>query len=443
MGRVLVLVALASTGCSTYFLVNDPLEGWSREGYRAGRRWAPDRSQELLLILAFSGGGSRAAAFAYGALKELDATPVAGGERSLLDEVDHLSAVSGGSFVAAYFGLHGRGVFADFEQRFLRRNVQAALIGQLLLPWNWVRLASPYYERNDLAARYYDRILFDGATFADLEDRAGPLVQINATDAATGGPFSFIQEQFDFLCSDLRTYPIARAVAASSAVPGLLSPITLRNFAGSCGFEAPAWVRDEIKGAHSFDRAYVNARNLDSYLDSRRRRFIRLVDGAISDNLGVRGPFEAAVLRGPPDLNERPEAVGPLRHVVLVLVNADKVPETAWEQVDRSPALSLILGQTVGHQVTRYNIETLELLRSLFALWNEATASWSPPVRFHLVELDFMKVGDPEERRRLNSLPTSFRLSDSAVDAVVDAGSRVLRESPAFQHFLEDWSGTR
>ena len=111
--------------------------------------------------------------------------------------------------------------------------------------------------------------------------------------------------------------------------------------------------------------------------------------------------------------------------------------------MDRSPALSLILGQTVGHLVTRYNIETLELVRSLFALWNEAASSWSPPVRFHLVELDFMKVRDPEERRRLNSLPTSFRLSDSAVDAVVDAGARVLRESPAFQGFVEDWSGSR
>ena len=67
------------------------------------------RSNELLLILAFSGGGTRAAAFAYGVLEELAATPVVlgGRPRRLLDEVDLISAVSGGSFTAAYYGLYG------------------------------------------------------------------------------------------------------------------------------------------------------------------------------------------------------------------------------------------------------------------------------------------------------------------------------------------------
>jgi NTE family protein len=62
-----------------------------------------------LLILAFSGGGTRAAAFAYGVLEELAATPVVlgGRPRRLLDEVDLISAVSGGSFTAAYYGLYG------------------------------------------------------------------------------------------------------------------------------------------------------------------------------------------------------------------------------------------------------------------------------------------------------------------------------------------------
>ncbi|MEZ4292230.1 MAG: hypothetical protein R3E53_17480 [Myxococcota bacterium] len=38
--------------------------------------------------------------------------------------------------------------------------------------------------------------------------------------------------------------------------------------------------------------------NLASYTDSDERRFIRLIDGGVSDNLGVRGPFEGRCSRG-------------------------------------------------------------------------------------------------------------------------------------------------
>lgn len=168
-------------------------------------------------------------------------------EVSLCDEIDHVTGVSGGRFTAAYLGLHGRGIFDDFEERFLRRDVQGAQILQLFTPWNWVLLASPFFERSDMIAHCYDRILFEGATFANRAARKGPLIQINATDLATGSPFSFIQDQFDFLCSDLSTYPISRTVAASSAVPGPMSPLTLRNLAGQCGFGPPPWIGKTIE----------------------------------------------------------------------------------------------------------------------------------------------------------------------------------------------------
>ena len=56
------------------------------------------------MILARSGGGSRASALGYGVLEELRRTEVTlnGVKRHLLDEVDVISAVSGGTFPAAY-----------------------------------------------------------------------------------------------------------------------------------------------------------------------------------------------------------------------------------------------------------------------------------------------------------------------------------------------------
>jgi NTE family protein len=191
-----VLAALSWEGCTAASLGNAPLAHWKPDPARArvgSRDSQGSRSDELLLILALSGGGTRAAAFAYGIPEELAATPVVlgGQSRRLLDEVDLISSVSGGSFTAAHYGLYGDRIFRDFETGFLRRPVERDLFLQLFRPRNWVRLASPYFNRSRLAAEYYDDHLFKGATFADLEHQPGPEILVNATDLSTGSRFAF------------------------------------------------------------------------------------------------------------------------------------------------------------------------------------------------------------------------------------------------------------
>jgi NTE family protein len=179
----------------------------------------------LFVCLVFSGGGTRAAAFSYGIMEKLRDTKIVwqGVTKSLLDEVDCISSVSGGSFTAAYYGLFGEQIFSDFRTHFLERNVQGELLGKALAPTNWLRLASPTFSRIDLAAELYDEVLFKGKTFNDLIDRKKrPYVMINSTNLANGDGFQFTQDQFDFIGSDLATYPVSRAVAASSAFPFLL-----------------------------------------------------------------------------------------------------------------------------------------------------------------------------------------------------------------------------
>ena len=62
------------------------------------------RSPDVALFVAFSGGGTRAAAFSYGVLEKLRDTRyvVNGEEQRLLDQIDGIASVSGGSFTAAY-----------------------------------------------------------------------------------------------------------------------------------------------------------------------------------------------------------------------------------------------------------------------------------------------------------------------------------------------------
>src|SRR5215510_5709598 len=97
LAAAVALVTLA--GCAGP--VNPRLAAYGDGGYRYVSVRGDGQEQELFVILAFSGGGTRAAAFSYGLLEGLRSVtyePRPGAERALLDDVDVISSVSGGSF---------------------------------------------------------------------------------------------------------------------------------------------------------------------------------------------------------------------------------------------------------------------------------------------------------------------------------------------------------
>ena len=158
-------------------------------GYRwSERRALPDNDPTTLLILAFSGGGTRAAAFSYGVLEELRRTQVGAPDRAhtLLAEVDLISSVSGGSFTSLAYALYGEGLFDHYEQQFLKRDVEGELLRRLFDPFTWPKILSSGFGRSELAEQYYEEILFHGATYADLVGKPTPTAIAEATDIATG-----------------------------------------------------------------------------------------------------------------------------------------------------------------------------------------------------------------------------------------------------------------
>jgi len=127
-------VALFASGCAHY-PINAPLAVMDgRTGYRFENTAFSTNSDALLLMLAFSGGGTRAAALDYGVLEELARTGVGppSEQHRLLDEVDLISSVSGGSFTAAYYALWGDRIFSDFEPQFLKKRVQNELFRETM-----------------------------------------------------------------------------------------------------------------------------------------------------------------------------------------------------------------------------------------------------------------------------------------------------------------------
>jgi NTE family protein len=400
---------------------------------------------DVAIFLFFSGGGTRAAAFSYGVLKELSRTTISGGETShrLLDDVESVGAVSGGSFTAAYYCLYHDRIFQDFESRFLKRNVQGALALRVLNPFVWPKLWSPYYGRSDLAAEFYDENIFDGAKFGDLLKAGGrPYLAINATDMATGELFVFNDTRFALISSDLNDYPIARAVAASSAVPLVLTPLTLRNFAGAPGAAKSSFVPRKTGEAEvSHEEAQV-LDILHSYSDSKNRPYIHLADGGYADNLGLQGFVDDAVaLGGIPKLLERGGLNAP-RHLVIIIVNSAAHRGEEWNKREAVPGILssvLALGDQSG---LRENYRTVKQLRVALDAWKkaerEAHADSAVSPEYYLVPVGFDAIKDETERSFFLNLLTTFNLPDSTVDRLVAAGGEILRDSPEFKRFLND-----
>ena len=122
------------------------------------------------------------------------------------------------------------------------------------------------------------------------------MTAITGTDLSTGARFPFSQDDFDLLCSDLGKVRLSRAAATSSAVPVVLSPVTFHNYGGTCGAVLPAWVKDVTKPEgpeRPAGRALLRYRDIQNFQDSKNRPYLHVVDGGVSDNLGVRGVLEA------------------------------------------------------------------------------------------------------------------------------------------------------
>lgn len=151
----LLAVLLLLGGCATR-PINPPITHVDADrGYMLQTRQDHFKDPENLVILAFSGGGTRAAAFSYGVPEFLRRTEVVGPKGNkgrLLDAVDVITGDSGGSFTALAYGLFGDKLFDDYEQRFLKRDVQGELISRALKPANWDHLNSTPGSRDHRGA---------------------------------------------------------------------------------------------------------------------------------------------------------------------------------------------------------------------------------------------------------------------------------------------------
>ena len=434
----LIFVSFIS-GCAVYSRVdNVKLDiNDARLAYTQANHKTSD-IDDMRIYLSFSGGGTRAAAFSYGVMKELRDTLVSieHKERTLLSEVDIISSVSGGSFTSAYYGLYGDDIFTNYEDAFLKRDVQKVLVRGLFNPINWFKFISSNFDRTDLAIDYYNEVIFKNATFADFR-KDGPFIQINATDLNSGESFLFKQEYFNLLCSDLSQVNVARAVASSSAVPVAFAPIVFENYS-NCAYETPQWLSNYLADAPD-NRTKQVADNLKNYLNKDKIQYIHLVDGGIADNLGIRALYDTINLTGGSEQLLTKMNVKPPKFLVLILVNAAVSPEKEMTKSSDEPSLADQIDAVTSAQIERYSVESIQLLKNNLIEWGKKLSKVeNHEVKTFFIQIDFQSIKDEHKSEMFNLVPTSLSLSAEQVDKIRDEGGRLLRSSPEFKKLLKE-----
>lgn len=433
-----LLLLLMLAGCANYgtpknIEIPDPrdADSYSLHDWREAHS-----DSDIRLIMTFSGGGTRAAALSYGVMQELRDTSINYEGRSgrLLDEVDYISSVSGGSFTSAYYGLHGDGIFENYEKDFLKFNLQKHLILRALNPFLWFSKNG----RTESAIKYYQKFLFHDATFADMIRPDRPMIIINASDLAYGIRFSFIQEYFDLLCSELSTYPVADAVTASSAVPVLFNPVVVANYDTCSDMNLLGTTRlHNTAGMYEGQNLPVLISQLETYDQKDKRKFVHFVDGGITDNLGLRAVSDImAISGGSENFYKRNEK--PPRHVVVLMVNAATETNEDMDLSNKEPSAFGVVGAVTNLQLTRYDTDSMLLTREVVEKWATELSTPEQAVKTYFINVSIQKIKHPETLAFFNAIPTSFALKDEQVDKLIEAGRQLLREDPDFQQLLVD-----
>lgn len=412
------------------------------KGYRLEKTMQQALEKENLVIVTFSGGGSRAVSLGYGVLEQFQQATVRPTERgdTLLQNIDVVYGVSGGSVLAAYLALEGQETIPKFKEFFLKKNFQKKVINEVFSLSNVPRLTSPQFGRSDLLQEQLNLALYHGKTFADLaRKRKGPFAVINATDMTAGQKVSFTQDFFDWLCVDLNDIEIARAVAASSAVPLIFSPITLNNHAGFCHAESKkAFLMQTQPGNHLLLNNFnAMQKRLARYQDSVEQPYLHLVDGGLTDNLGLASLLDMSNLLSIRKLYAELKKSA-LRHVVVVSVNAQNERTSHIDKSADVPGVREVVDTVINVPIDKATESTVQYSQKFANQWNAyAKRQREAKIKVYFVNVSLKDLPEGQLKKDVLNIGTSFYLPESDVDKLREAAKILLMQSKEYHDALK------
>ncbi|MEP2530331.1 patatin-like phospholipase family protein [Shimia sp.] len=431
-------------GCS---VVNEPINVTSRGGIPGGAVTQTTYVVDDVFIgLAFSGGGTRASSFSYGMLEELRAN-------GLLKYVRLVSGVSGGSVTAAYYGLTGPKGLKGYRETYLIQDAEKYMANNPANPSVLIKGISGGANNRTTFARFLDETILKNATFADLK-KTGIETWINASDVANNTPFLFSPETFAALCSDLTKLPLSEAVAASAAFPLVFSPIVLESHQ-DCNYREPDWLTAARNNPEATSALRAYGRALESYRDPSKVKYVKLLDGAVTDNFGTTG---LSVARAKSQNDYGPlsakQAVK-MRRMMFLVANAGVQQDYDWTQKIEGPGgveLAMSIANSSMGAATRVGFDVLRLSLDQ---WHSDLVDWRcalplpevqklrgslegwdcQDVKLFVGEVNFDPLPS-DMRDKLYEVPTRLRLPEEQVDLVISAARQSTRQNAEFNGFL-------
>jgi NTE family protein len=424
---------------------------------------APGQDPQTLFFVAFSGGGTRAAAMSWAVLEELRKIPYHYEwpegtlvESTLADEIDYVSGISGGAFAASAWCLFKDDPqrMAAFREGFIERNIQGALAKGIFWPaWRPLQLLSPHFDRIHVAADLYESEVFHDPvtgtplTFGDVP--AHPELWLNATNLGLGDRFTFkrrddaksIQDDdFSLIGSDIMTFSIGKACAASSAFPVLLSPITLGNLGEQEDLLATdIRYEDRMTDARDFldikAASYVQKR--DFYNDKEKHPYIHLADGGLVDNQGLQAILDQFTAGGV--VYKRINNSTPvLKRLIVINVNAGVQSEDEASSKANAPGVGAVLAYATVLSMDVLSMKrwaelsnALDYLRGVSQDLAEQKSfqelEKTPPFA---IEIAFRNLQDEKDRRKALDLPTTFALDDGQLSLIRSSVTELTQRNP-------------
>jgi NTE family protein len=457
------LAALAIAGCGTTQYQNQPLGPGAANPER--RSIAPPASDRPVVLMAFSGGGSRAAALAEAVLRDMAGTTYVAADglhHELTDDVRLISSVSGGSVAAAWFGLHGAAGLDELRSAFLARDNMQTLQLDAVNPITWFRLAFTSFTTIRAQEALFDDRLFHHATMDALNRPDRPFIVPNATDMAGGETFTFTPQRFDDICSAFDALQISTAVAASAAVPIALSPVDFKNNSVGCqgSIGSDTWARIALSNPYSLFLNLPGYRNARYTNDLRHGQYpfrdieyLHLLDGGLADNLGTKTLRSALI--DPTDHAGGLNAInrGLIRKLVVILVNARSDPPNKIYQQPGTPGLVDAINTVISTPIEANTASSQLALEALLTeIGKAADAARAMNAKFAgmqiygiTVDYDQIPADTPEHRDlrdQANLVPTSWTLTPAQLDVTERAGRFLFERNPCYRRLLGDLGAT-
>ena len=197
-----------------------------------------------------------------------------------------------------------------------------------------------------------------------------------------------------------------------------------------------------------------------AFADGANRPYLHLVDGGVSDNVGMRNVLDALEALEALYDSGIPTPLDNARRIIIFMVNSMSSPKTHWDESESPPGTVDILLKAAGTPIDHYSYEAMELLKDTAARWrtarliknsaamkankdSEVTAAIRAPMAdIYTIDVSFQALDDQTERDYLNELPTSFVLGDEAVDRLRAAAGNIIVKAPDFKRLQNDVSLT-